>query len=50
MQYYIMMEDNELWDVILDVPYIPTKDLKEWDLTRVIQSPKENTMQFIERK
>ncbi|XP_015162449.1 uncharacterized protein [Solanum tuberosum] len=36
MYDYSMAEDNELCDVILDGPYIPTKDVKEGDVTRVI--------------
>ncbi|WMV58280.1 hypothetical protein MTR67_051665 [Solanum verrucosum] len=33
---YIMAEDNELWDVVLNGPYVPTKVVKERDLTRVV--------------
>ncbi|WMV50183.1 hypothetical protein MTR67_043568 [Solanum verrucosum] len=29
-------EDIELWDVIFDGPYVPTKDVKEGELTNVI--------------
>ncbi|WMV30649.1 hypothetical protein MTR67_024034 [Solanum verrucosum] len=34
MHDYIMAKDSELWDVILDGPYVPTKDVKEGELTR----------------
>jgi len=36
MHDYINAEDTELWDVILDGPYIPTKDVKEGELRKVI--------------
>ncbi|XP_049347721.1 uncharacterized protein LOC125812241 [Solanum verrucosum] len=36
MQDYIMAEDSELWDVVLDGPYVPSKDVNEGDLTRVV--------------
>ncbi|WMV08056.1 hypothetical protein MTR67_001441 [Solanum verrucosum] len=36
MHDYINVEDIELWDVILDGPYIPTKDVLDGDLTKVI--------------
>lgn len=33
---YIMAEDSEIWDIILDGPYVPTKNVKEGNLTRVV--------------
>ncbi|XP_049368191.1 uncharacterized protein LOC125833082 [Solanum verrucosum] len=36
MYDYINAEDTELWDVILDGPYIPTKDVVDGELTKVI--------------
>lgn len=30
MHEYINAEDTELWDVILDGPYIPTKKSNKW--------------------
>ncbi|XP_015159851.1 uncharacterized protein [Solanum tuberosum] len=36
MHDYINAEDTELWDVILDGPYIPTKDVVDGELTKVI--------------
>ncbi|KAH0688795.1 hypothetical protein KY289_016153 [Solanum tuberosum] len=36
MHDYINAEDTGLWDVILDGPYIPTKDVVDGDLTKVI--------------
>ncbi|WMV38630.1 hypothetical protein MTR67_032015, partial [Solanum verrucosum] len=33
---YIMAKDNELWDLVLDGPYIPTKNVKERDLTQEV--------------
>ncbi|WMV08215.1 hypothetical protein MTR67_001600 [Solanum verrucosum] len=36
MHDYINIKDTELWDVILDGPYIPTKDVVDGELTKVI--------------
>jgi len=36
MHDYIMVKDIELWDVVLDGRYIPTKNVKERDLTQEV--------------
>ena len=36
MHDYINAEDTELWDVILDEPYIPTKEVKDGELTTTV--------------
>ncbi|XP_049399696.1 uncharacterized protein LOC125863713 [Solanum stenotomum] len=36
MHDYINTEDTELWDIILDGPYIPTKEVKVGELTTTI--------------
>nr|XP_009769614.1 PREDICTED: uncharacterized protein LOC104220437 [Nicotiana sylvestris] len=33
MHDFIMVEDSELWDVICDGPYIPTKSVRDLPLT-----------------
>lgn len=33
MYDFIMAEDNELWDVIRDGPYVPTMLVKVWKVT-----------------
>ena len=33
MHDYINVEDSELWDVILDGPYVPMKEVKDGSLT-----------------
>ena len=41
MHDFIMAEDSELWDIILDGPYIPMKEVKESEITRLV--PKTRT-------
>ncbi|WMV14570.1 hypothetical protein MTR67_007955 [Solanum verrucosum] len=36
MHDYINVEDTKLWDVILDGPYIPTKEVKDGELTTIV--------------
>ncbi|KAH0691227.1 hypothetical protein KY289_018585 [Solanum tuberosum] len=36
MHNYLMAEDNEMWDIVLDGPFIPTIELKDGDITKVI--------------
>lgn len=36
MHDYIIAEDSQLWDVILDVPYIPTNEVKDGELTTTV--------------
>lgn len=36
MHDYINVEDTELWDVILDRPYIPTNEVKDGELTTTV--------------
>ncbi|XP_049406072.1 uncharacterized protein LOC125869660 [Solanum stenotomum] len=36
MHDYINAEDTELWDIILDGPYIPTKEVKDGELTTTV--------------
>ena len=49
MHYYINAEDSELWDVILDGPYVLMKEVKDGNLiTFVIKTKKDFTK--IDRK
>lgn len=42
MHDYINAEDAKLWDIILDGPYIPTKEVKDGELiTEVVKARKE---------
>jgi len=36
MHDFLMAEDSELWDIILDGPHIPTMDVKDGKITRVV--------------
>ncbi|XP_049406323.1 uncharacterized protein LOC125869989 [Solanum stenotomum] len=36
MHDYINAEGSELWDIILDGPYIPTKEMKDGELTTIV--------------
>ena len=44
MHDYISAEDSELWDVILDGPYVPFKEVKDGSLTTfMVKTRKEFT-------
>ena len=36
MRDYLMAEDSEVWDIICKVPYVPTTEVKDGEVTRVI--------------
>ncbi|XP_049389484.1 uncharacterized protein LOC125853776 [Solanum stenotomum] len=36
-----MAEDSELWDIVLDGPFIPTKEVNEGEITRVIPNTRQ---------
>ena len=36
MRDYLMAEDCEVWDVICKGPYVPTMEVKDGEVTRVI--------------
>jgi len=36
MYDYLMTKDSELWDVILDGPYVPTINAKDGNIIRVV--------------
>jgi len=36
MNDYLMAEDNELWDIVLDGPFIPTTEVKDGEITKVV--------------
>ncbi|XP_049405388.1 uncharacterized protein LOC125868860 [Solanum stenotomum] len=42
MHDYINAEDIELWDIILDGPYIPTKEMKDGELTTTVVKTKKD--------
>uniref|UniRef100_A0A0V0GV56 Putative ovule protein n=1 Tax=Solanum chacoense TaxID=4108 RepID=A0A0V0GV56_SOLCH len=42
MHDYINAEDSELWDIILDGPYIPTKEVKDGELTTNVVKTKKD--------
>lgn len=36
MYDFIMVEVSELWDIVFDGPFVPTIELKEGEVTKVI--------------
>lgn len=36
MHDYLMAEDNELWDIVLDGQFIPTTKVKEGEITEIM--------------
>lgn len=36
MHDYVMAKDNELWDTVLDEPYIPMNEVKDSDVTKLV--------------
>lgn len=50
MHDYINAEESELWNIILDRPWIPTKEVKDKDLTTIVVKTKKSTMRLIERR
>ena len=41
MQDYLMAEDNELWDIVLDEPFIPMMEEKDGDKTNLVPKPRQ---------
>lgn len=36
MHDFLMTQDSEIWDILLDGPYIPTVEVKEGETTRLV--------------
>ena len=36
MHDFLMAEDSQIWDIVLDGPFIPTSEVKDGEITRVI--------------
>uniref|UniRef100_A0A0V0IPX0 Putative ovule protein n=1 Tax=Solanum chacoense TaxID=4108 RepID=A0A0V0IPX0_SOLCH len=36
MHDYLMAEDNKLWDIVLDGPFIPTTEVNDGEITKVV--------------
>ena len=36
MHDYLMTDDSELWDIVLDGPFIPTSEVKNGEITRLV--------------
>lgn len=36
MQDFLIAEDSELWDIVLDGPYIHIVEVKEWQMTKLV--------------
>ncbi|XP_015158487.1 uncharacterized protein [Solanum tuberosum] len=47
---YINAEDTELWDVIHDGPYIPTKEVKDGELTTTVVKPRKEYNEMDRKK
>ena len=50
MHDYLMAEDSELWDIVLDGPFVPTIDVKEGDITRLFLRLGNNLMKLTGRR
>lgn len=50
MHDFIMAKDSELWDIVLDGPYVPMNEVKEVDITRLVQKLEESTTNLIRRR
>ena len=40
MHDYLMAEDNELWDIVLDGPFVPTIEEKDGEKTILVPKPR----------
>lgn len=36
MRDFLMVEDSELWDIILDGPHVPTLEVKDGESTQIV--------------
>ena len=36
MHDFLMAEDSQLWDIVLDGPHVPTKEVKDGEITKVV--------------
>ena len=43
MRDYLMAEDSEVWDVICKGPYVPTMEVKDGEVTRVIPKTRKHS-------
>ena len=45
-----MVEDSELWDIVLDGPFVPMCEEKNGEITRIVPNLDTNMMKQIERR
>ena len=50
MHDFLMAEDSELWDIILDGPFVPMIEEKDGEITKLFQSLDTNTMKLTRRR
>ncbi|WMV31526.1 hypothetical protein MTR67_024911 [Solanum verrucosum] len=50
MHDYLIVEDSELWDIVLDGPHIPTMDVKEGEIIRVVPKTRQSIMRLTGRR
>ena len=41
MHDYLMAEDSELWDIILDGPFVPMMEVKDGEKTITVPKPRQ---------
>ena len=41
MHDYLMAEDSELWDIVLDGPFVPTMEEKDGEKTILVPKPRQ---------
>ena len=50
MHDYLMADYSELRDVVLDVPFIPTSEVKDGEMTRVVPKTRQQYNERTERR
>lgn len=50
MHDFLMTQDNELWDIMLDGPRVPTLEVKEGDITVIVPKTQKQYVDAIGRR
>ncbi|WMV18761.1 hypothetical protein MTR67_012146 [Solanum verrucosum] len=50
MHDFLILKDNELWDIVLDGPHIPTMDVKDREVIRVVPKTRQQYNDTYRRK
>lgn len=50
MHDFLIAENSELWDIILDGTYVPTIKVKEGETTRLVPKTRQHTLRQTGRK